>query len=159
MSIHSFIHVGNRSGRSPFSDLSESGDTFRCFREYVGHRYIYSLEKRRGVGRLGDTVWILSSCERSIPHMSVTSSEVAFGRHRALGSWSYFACPARAGTREFGGGRILSSSYLYGMALFRLLGVSEAQRAVDRFRSRRCAPGLGGSLLAAMWCGGGADVL
>ena len=47
----------NRSGRSPLSDLSESGDTFGV----SGNVWVTDtlLEKRRGIGRIGDTVWSL----------------------------------------------------------------------------------------------------
>jgi hypothetical protein len=47
----------NRSGRSPLSDLSESGDTFGV----SGNMWVTDtlLEKRRGIGRIGDTVWSL----------------------------------------------------------------------------------------------------
>ena len=47
----------NRSGRSPLSDLSESGDAFGV----SGNMWVTDtlLEKRRGIGRIGDTVWSL----------------------------------------------------------------------------------------------------
>jgi hypothetical protein len=87
-----------------------------------------------------------STCTRLGNHVLERFRVPCSGRHTGIG----------------GGGRISSSSYLYGMALFRLLGVSEAQardpipvlRPTACCRpvplSRRCAPGLGGSLLAAV---------
>jgi hypothetical protein len=58
MDIREELREGcNRSGRSPLSDLSESGDTFGV----SGNVWVTDtlLEKRRGIGRIGDTVWSL----------------------------------------------------------------------------------------------------
>ena len=63
----------NRSGRSPLSDLSESGDTFGV----SGNMWVTDtlLEKRRGIGRIGDTVWSLV-CEKYSSHESYIQEEI-----------------------------------------------------------------------------------